>query len=357
MKPFDKIIYELFTTLSSLPDKRTGGNIQFSMQDIGLTAFAVFFMQSPSFLYAQESLQKQTGRNNLKTLFRVKRIPSDNHVRAMLDPINPNVFHPVFDSVYKAFQKQGVLDQLRGFEDTQFIAMDGTQLYSSNKIKCDNCSTKKHKTGAISYHHNAVTPVIVAPHRNLAIPLRIEFLSPQDGHDKQDSEPAAAKRWLDKNGEFYNTGNVTLLGDDLYSKQPFCRKALLNNYHFIFVCKPSSHTYLYKWVDLLVQDNGICTQKMRIKNEKGKWEIHHLRYCNNVQNLCSVLATLNILAFLMHTFLDFNDRDYKLIRLELRSRKKFFEHVRILTYYQTYASWEDLMKFMIQGLEIHDDSR
>jgi len=434
MKPFDKIIYELFTTLSNLPDKRTGGNIQFSMQDIGLTAFAVFFMQSPSFLYAQESLQKQTGRNNLKTLFRVKRIPSDNHVRAMLDPINPNVFYPVFDSVYKAFQKQGVLDQLRGFEDTQFIAMDGTQLYSSNKIKCDNCSTKKHKTGAISYHHNAVTPVIVAPHRNLAIPLRIEFLSPQDGHDKQDSEPAAAKRWLDKNGEFYNTGNVTLLGDDLYSKQPFYRKALLNNYHFIFVCKPSSHTYLYKWVDLLVQDNGVYTQKMRIKNEKGKWEIHHLRYCNNVplveedgalrvnwiehiverqgkqvyknsfvtdhkitdsnamgiakggrcrwkienennntlktkgyhlehnfghgkENLCSVLATLNILAFLMHTFLDFNDRAYKLIRLELRSRKKFFEHVRILTYYQTYASWEDLMKFMIQGLEIHDDSR
>jgi len=55
MKAFDPIVNELYTTLATLPDKRTGANVQFPMQDIGLTAFSVFFMQSPSFLYAQES--------------------------------------------------------------------------------------------------------------------------------------------------------------------------------------------------------------------------------------------------------------------------------------------------------------
>lgn len=433
MKAFDKIIYKLYATLATIPDKRTGENVQFPMQDIGLTAFSVFFMQSPSFLYAQESLQKKTGKNNLKTLFRVERIPSDNQVRALLDPVSPEAFHPVFDCVYESFKKQGVLDPLKGIGHTQYIAMDGTQLHSSNKINCDGCSTKEHKNGTISYHHNAITPVIVSPQRKLAIPLRIEFLSPQDGHDKQDSEIAAAKRWLDANGEFYNTGSTTLLGDDLYSHQPFCRKVLLNNYHFIFVCKPTSHTHLYEWIDLLAQGDGIRSQTKRMRTTEGKWETHKLRYANDVplkegenslrvnwiehiieqggkpvykntfvtdheitedtamgiaeggrcrwkienennntlktkgyhlehnfghgkENLCSVLATLNILAFLMHTFLDFNDRAYRRIRLELRSRKKFFEHVRVLTSYHAYSDWEDLMRFMMRGLEIAYDS-
>jgi len=429
MKAFDQIVNELYTTLATLPDKRTGANVQFPMQDIGLTAFAVFFMQSPSFLSAQESLQNKTGKNNLKTLFRVERIPSENHVRALLDPINPDVFHPVFDCVYEAFKKQGVLEQLQGVNGTQYIALDGTQIHSSNKIGCDNCLVKKHKNGTVSYHHNAITPVIVSPTRKLAIPLRIEFLTPQDGHDKQDSEIAAAKRWIDAHGEFYNTGNTTLLGDDLYAHQPFCRRVLLNNYHFIFVCKPLSHTHLYGWIDLLDPDEDIRTQTQRIKNAKGKWETHTLRYVNDVplkegedslrvnwiehivvqgkkqtyknafvtdhqiteknamglaeggrsrwkienennntlktkgyhlehnfghgkENLCSVLASLNILAFLMHTFMDFNDRAYQRIRLKLRSRKKFFEHVRVLTSYQAYSDWEELMRFMMRGLEI-----
>lgn len=433
MNAFDKITYSLLTTFASLPDKRSGANVQYSMQDIALTAFSVFFMQSPSFLSAQEDLQKRTGKNNLKTLFRVDRIPSDNHVRMMLDPIKPDALHPVFDCIYEALGKQGILKSMRGVGDTQYIALDGTQIHSSNTIQCVNCSTREHKNGTVSYHHNAVTPVIVAPHRNLAIPLRVEFLSPQDGHDKQDSEPAAAKRWLNKNGEFYNTGNVTLLGDDLYSRQPFCRKALLYNFHFIFVCKPTSHPTLYDWIDLLAKGAGVPSKTTRQKNKKGKWETHTVRYANNVplidgegvlhvnwiehivtcqgketyknafvtdheineknamgiaeggrcrwkienennntlktkgyhlehnfghgkENLCSVLAALNILAFLTHTFLDTNDRAYQLIRLELRSRRKFFEHVRVLTCYQTYPGWDDLMEFMIRGLEIEYDS-
>ena len=252
------------------------------MKDIALTAFSVFFMQSPSFLSAQQDLQRRTGKNNLKTLFRVDRIPTDNHVRNLLDSIKPDALHPAFDCIYEALDKQGLLKKLRGINGTQFIALDGTQIHSSNNISCVNCSTRDHKNGTTSYHHSAVTPVIVAPHRNLAIPLRIEFLSPQDGHDKQDSEPAAAKRWLESNGEFYNTGNVTLLGDDLYSKQPLCRKTLLYNYHFIFVCKPTSHPYLYAWIDLLEQDGGVSTKTVRHRNTKRKMETHTLRYVNNV---------------------------------------------------------------------------
>jgi len=57
---------------------------------------------------------------------------------------------------------------------------------------------------------------------------------------------------------------------------------LLNNYHFIFACKPLSHTHLYGWIDLLDPDEDIRTQNQRIRNAKGKRETHTLRYANDV---------------------------------------------------------------------------
>ena len=35
------------------------------------------------------------------------------------------------------------------------------------------------------------------------ISLEPEFIVPQDGHEKQDCEIQAGKRWLEKNGEYY----------------------------------------------------------------------------------------------------------------------------------------------------------
>jgi hypothetical protein len=38
---------------ASVPEHRTGRNIQYAIRDAGLSAFAVFFMQAPSFLAHQ----------------------------------------------------------------------------------------------------------------------------------------------------------------------------------------------------------------------------------------------------------------------------------------------------------------
>jgi hypothetical protein len=51
-----------------------------------------------------------------------------------------------------------------------------------------------------------VTPVLVAPGQSEVIALRPEFITPQDGHTKQDCEIAAAKRWLDQNAARYHSG-------------------------------------------------------------------------------------------------------------------------------------------------------
>jgi len=115
--------------------------------------------------------------------------------------------------------------------------------------------------------------VLVAPGQPEVIALRPEFITPQDSHTKQDCELAAAKRWLEANATRYRDGAVTLLGDDLYAHQTFCRRALLHGFHFPFVCKPESHTTRYQWVNLLQPGLDLGTWKQRVK-AGGRWHTY-----------------------------------------------------------------------------------
>ena len=99
MKILDRLIASLRGCCQLLPDLRQGGGALYTMADIGLSAFSLFFMQSPSFLAHQRRLEEGQGRSNCQTLFGLDRIPSDNHIRALLDPVSPDHFHPVFAEV------------------------------------------------------------------------------------------------------------------------------------------------------------------------------------------------------------------------------------------------------------------
>ncbi len=57
-------------------------------------------------------------------------------------------------------------------------------------------------------------------------------------------------------------------------------------------------------------------------------------------------------AFLLHTVLDMMDAKYQLIRARLSSRKLFFQHIQALTCYLCFASFDALLDFMLEGLEI-----
>jgi hypothetical protein len=50
---------------------------------------------------------------------------------------------------------------------------------------------------------------------------------------------------------------VIILGDDLFSKEPFCQDLLTQGFHFILVCKPDSHKTLYEWVASLEKTGSL----------------------------------------------------------------------------------------------------
>jgi hypothetical protein len=59
------------------------------MADFGLSAFAMFFIQSASFLSFSAQAGERPEPSNRQTLFGIEKIPSDNYIRDMLDVADP----------------------------------------------------------------------------------------------------------------------------------------------------------------------------------------------------------------------------------------------------------------------------
>jgi len=265
---FSRLVEQFGSIAERFPDKRTGDNTVYSMADAAMGAFSVFFTQSPSFLDAQRTLQLTKGCNNTRSLFGMVQIPSDNHIRNLLDDVPPSELFAVFASMVDGLHASGHLEVYRSINGDLLVALDGTQYFSSATIHCAQCSVKRHRNATVTYSHTAITPVIVAPGNPRVIPLEPEFIRPQDGHEKQDCENAAGKRWMHQHGRRYSALGVTILGDDLYCKQPLCEALLDQQLNFILVCKPDSHQTLYEWVTGLEPTGGVPT--LQRKHRKGK---------------------------------------------------------------------------------------
>jgi len=278
---FASLLGALDEVLTETPDPRQSSNAtKYKVRDAVLGAFSVFFMQCESFLEHQHQMQTRKGKNNAQNIFGLDKIPTNNQIRNILDGIKVNVLFTVFWWVYKTLKARGFLETYRRLNNL-LIVLDGTEYFSSKQISCEHCSTKSHKNGSVTNFHSVILPVIVAPGHNHVIGLAPEFIIPQDGSEKQDCEQNAAKRWIATHAEKFKDDNVTLLGDDLYSRQPLCELCLQHKFNFIFVCKPESHKSLYEWLKFLEASGNVYIYEQRLRYGRVQ-EIHTYRYVNNI---------------------------------------------------------------------------
>jgi len=427
---FDTFVTQIHNIFDELPDYRKfSPNLTYSMKDAALGAFSMFFNQSPSFLSHQRAMQQAHGHNNAQSLFGITQIMSDNQTRNLLDTLTSDNFYPIFSETFDRLESAGYLDRYRVLDDYLLVPIDGTEFFRSSKIHCENCSVTRNSNGTVSYSHKVLTPVVAAPDNNKVIALEPEFVTPQDGSAKQDCELNAAKRWIERNSSLSDR-KVIILGDDLFSRGPFCNLLSAHSFRFILICKPSSHTTLYQYVAELEKKDGITLISQRKWNGKFH-ELYTYRYANNlplkqgddapsvnwveltvintktqevlyknsfitdfkidrtniqsivqagrtrwkVENennnilktkgyhlehnfghgdkfLSNTLLTLNLVAFLAHTFLELVDTKYKAVRSVLSVRKTFFNDLKALTRYLFFNSWSQLIDFMFKQLEI-----
>jgi len=429
---FGKLLAILRDTFERLPEHRQGANTHYTLCDAALSAFSVFFMQSPSFLAYQRDMQRRKGCNNATGLFGVERIPCDPQIRNLLDPISPKHLRTPFWQILDQSMKNKDINDTYDFEKSWLVSLDGVVYFTSKAIHCPQCSVSEHDEITL-YAHSALVPALVKPGESKVLVLEPEFITPQDGAEKQDCERNAAQRWIKRNGPRLAKERATILADDLHCNQPFCKLLIRHNLHFILTCKRSSHKALYEEVDLLDKIDGVTTVVERvwtgkeyrlwtyrfatyvplrrgpdalkvnwceltiaseatgevlfhnafatdhIVNEltvqnivlggRTRWKVenegfnvltnqgYHLKhnYGHGKEHLSSVLMTLILLAFLYHTVLHLGDTAYQRLRAELGARRTFFNDLRALTRYMCFQSWDQLIRFMISGLDMAPD--
>ena len=142
------------------------------MADIGLSAFSLFFMQSESFLSYQRGLEEGRKTSNCRTLFGMQAIPTDNHIRAMLDPVAPSHLQPAFDDALNALRRHGGMAAFQRLGGRVLVALDGTEYFCSQKLGCPQCLTRKRANGKTESYHAMLAATLVAPGHAMALPQR-----------------------------------------------------------------------------------------------------------------------------------------------------------------------------------------
>jgi len=403
-----RFLKQLGEVAATLPDKRAGHhNQRYAMSDAVRGAFSVFFTQSASFLAHQRDMMRRSGKNNITSVFGAERIPSDNHIRSLLDEAPANSFTTCYEWLWSKLDAAGALADYQVLGGRLLVGIDGIQYFSSSKIHCRNCGQSEHE-GGMGYYHRALTALVVHPERHEVLALPPEFIVPQDGAEKQDSELAAAKRWVGQRKAWLQAHHAVLLGDDLFSHQPFCELVTEAELAFILVCKPTSHELLYQWIEgmdrggkleaitqrkwngrhgeiwryrwatnvpLRAEDDALrvnwCELTITHETEdiglyknsfvtnldldevsvkgvaqagRARWKHeneghnvlttrgYHIKhnFGHGKNHLATVMFTLNLVAFLLHTFLLLADSRYRAVREELGARRTFFSDVRSL---------------------------
>jgi len=115
------------------------------------------------------------------------------------------------------------------------------------------------------------------PDRRQVIPLMPEEIRNTDGNVKQDCEINAAKRLIPEIKKDHPRLGMIIVGDDLFSRQPFIADVLAAGYHYIFTVKPDSHKYLMEWIDAYDRED---INELSIIDKKGK--THKYEWVNNV---------------------------------------------------------------------------
>src|SRR4051812_37034660 len=134
MEMLETLLAGVRSACAAFPDKRHG-EVTYSMADIGLSAFSLFFMQSESFLAHQRALEEGRKMSNCQSLFGMTAVPTDNHIRAMLDPVHPSYLQPAFDQTLEMLRRHGGLRAFQRLGGGGVVAPRRPQKFFSPKTR------------------------------------------------------------------------------------------------------------------------------------------------------------------------------------------------------------------------------
>ena len=255
-----------------IPDSKSSSSI--SLTDHLMSGLAIFGLKYPSLLQFDQDRNMDLTRSNLKSLYGIKKAPSDTYLRERLDEVDPASLRKNYTQLLQVLQRGKGLEGFAYLDNHYLLSLDGTGYFSSNEIHCDQCGEKHHRDGRVSYYHQLLGAVLVHPDHKEVFPLAPEPILKQDGSTKNDCERNAAKRFLNDTRREHPHMKFIVIEDALASNAPHIKLLQALNYRYLLGAKQADHKFLFDWVD-----NTSTTVIHELIDEKGV--IHRFRYLNN----------------------------------------------------------------------------
>ncbi len=180
--------------------------------------------------------------------------PHPDTIRKVFGKLEVDQVQEMVTAAVRRLIRSRALESRRLLGEYYLVAIDATGLYSYKKRHCENCLTREHKDGQITYFHYVLEAKLVS-RDGLAISLMSEFIeNPGIGlFDKQDCELKAFQRLAKKLKKAFPKLPMVLLLDGLYACGSLFQICEKNRWKYITVLKAGSIPSLYKEFRSLVK--------------------------------------------------------------------------------------------------------
>ena len=272
---FDDLVIPALTAAASKDSRRS--NAKHSSLDALKAGFAIFHLKAPSLFAFRPRLK--TEEQNLKSIFQLGEIPSDNGLRDILDGLPANDLNDGFNRVLPFLESHNKLAPYRYWNGHLICSIDGVQHQCSKKVKCDYCLVRKHRNGSETYAHSMLTAAVVCPELREVFVVNNEPIIKQDGNTKNDCERNAAKRLFARLSDTFAEQPVVYVLDALYACAPVINQITDQGLSakYVINAKEKGNKYLFAQFDELNESGEIKWVKKRVKDG-----LYHLGYANDL---------------------------------------------------------------------------
>lgn len=226
-------------------------NRKIPLVDALMSSFAMFSLKDQSLLAFDERRCEEP--ESLHGVYGVGVIPCDSQMRTILDQVTPADLRRPFRTLFNLAQRGKALEQMTYLNGRYLLALDGTGIYSSEKVSSPYCLTKRKRNGKEEYYQQMVGAALVHPERREVIPLvPPEMVIKQDGNVKQDCERNAVRRLLADFRREHPHLDCIVIEDGLSSNAPHIEDLVKHKLSFILGAKPGDHAFLFEQLDAAV---------------------------------------------------------------------------------------------------------
>lgn len=236
-----KYLPKLLDMFENLTDVRNKSYVTYKMKTICVTR--LFALLCGLTTMTDISSNDFNSDNCIKNLSKIcgqnlEEIPYWETIQDVFITINTNELRNIQKYIVKALMRSKMFDKYR-FNGSFQLLFDGTGLSNHDYNLNNNCLTRKHKDGKISYYKYVLECKLVVG--NIIISLDSEFIENEKmltDKQKQDCETNAFKRMIKRIKKNFPKYKFIITGDGLYATTPIIKICKKYKWNYIFNLKP-----------------------------------------------------------------------------------------------------------------------